>query len=301
MTIKWTAFPAAVAAVAGDQIVGLQGGTTNFRFLAESWLFAADNLSDVASAQTSFNNISPLTTKGDIIYYDGTNNVRIPVGTLNQLLTVKASNVVGWINNPSPTFLQVQDQAATYVIAGGTPNAITLTLSPAIAAYSDGQYVSFRAANNNSGATTIATNGLSAVPLVTNGNVALVGGEILIHGDYMAVYNSNYSAYVLINSSLDTDITANQIQNLQFSYATDTGVANAYVIALVPVYSSYLDGAMFVFKAAHTNTGASTLDVGGGAVAIVKNPNSALTGGEIVANGQYIVTYNATITSFVLH
>jgi hypothetical protein len=300
MTIKWTAFPPAVIATASDTIMGLQGNTANFRFLANSWLFTANNLSDVASPTASFDNISPLTTTGDIIYFDGTNNVRLAIGATNKLLSV-VGGIPAWVTNPSPTFLQVQDQAATYAIAAGTANALTLALSPAIGAYADGQYISFKAAANNTGATTIATNGLSAVPLVTNGNAALVGGELLIHGDYMAVYNSSYSAYVLVNSSLDVDITAVQIQNFAFSYAVDTGLANAYVIALTPTVSGYTDGQTFLFKAVHANTGATTLDAGGGAVAIVTNANAALTGGEILANGQYIVTYNSSFTAFVLH
>lgn len=99
MTIQWTGFPASVAATASDVLVGLAGGTTNARFNANSFLFKANNLSDVANKTTSFNNVSPLTTKGDLIWYNG-GNVRLAVGTTNQILSVGASSVLTWINNP---------------------------------------------------------------------------------------------------------------------------------------------------------------------------------------------------------
>lgn len=101
MSIAWSAFPPAVDATASDILVGLAGGTVNGRFNATSWLFVANNLSDITNAQAAFDNISPLTTKGDLIWFDGTNNARKAIGTLGQFLTVGASNTLAWINNPS--------------------------------------------------------------------------------------------------------------------------------------------------------------------------------------------------------
>lgn len=47
---------------------------------------AANNLSDVANATTSFNNISPVTTRGDLIKRGATNNERLALGAANTLL-----------------------------------------------------------------------------------------------------------------------------------------------------------------------------------------------------------------------
>jgi hypothetical protein len=101
MTIKWTGFPAPAAVTASDVLVGLAAGAANARFLASSLLLKANNLSDVASKVTAFNNVSPTTTKGDIIWNDGTNNVRLAIGSLNQVLIVGASNTVTWAANPA--------------------------------------------------------------------------------------------------------------------------------------------------------------------------------------------------------
>ena len=99
MTIKWTEFPASVTAGASDIIVGLAGGTTNARFNANSWLFVANNLSDVASKTTSFDNISPLTTTGDLLLFGGGHNARLPIGTNDYILSV-SGGTAAWVANP---------------------------------------------------------------------------------------------------------------------------------------------------------------------------------------------------------
>lgn len=87
---------------------------------------------------TAFNTLSPLTTKGDLIGFNGTDNIRVGVGSSGQVLTADSSQVAGWkwgtgINlilptqqkftasstytvpsNPSPTYAKV-----TIVGAGG--------------------------------------------------------------------------------------------------------------------------------------------------------------------------------------
>ena len=78
-------------------------GTDPIEFSAliqpSSFLMKVNNLSDVASTSTAFNNISPLTTKGDLIYYDGATNTRLAIGSNGYLMTV-ASGIPAWIPNP---------------------------------------------------------------------------------------------------------------------------------------------------------------------------------------------------------
>lgn len=69
---------------------------TQFTFAPTSFLLKANNLSDVANKTTSFNNVSPLTTKGDLIGFDSTNNVRLAVGGTNgQILQVNSAAATG--------------------------------------------------------------------------------------------------------------------------------------------------------------------------------------------------------------
>lgn len=61
-----------------------------------TYLVKTNNLSDVSSPSTSFANISPLTTAGDIIYENNTPApARLPIGTAGQVLTV-VSGLPAW-------------------------------------------------------------------------------------------------------------------------------------------------------------------------------------------------------------
>ena len=82
-----------------------------------------------------------------------------------------------------------------------------------------------------------------------------------------------------------------------------TGSASAYVLALATTSVAALsDGMKFSFRANHTNTGASTLNVNSiGAVAIVRGTSTALVAGDIVSGAIYTVTYVLGSTHFRLH
>lgn len=69
-----------------------------------SYLLAANNLSDVNSKSTSFNNINPMTTTGDLIYESATNVAsRLSIGTNGQVLTV-SGGIPSWqVSGTSPT------------------------------------------------------------------------------------------------------------------------------------------------------------------------------------------------------
>lgn len=66
-----------------------------FTFSPTSFLLKSANLSDVASVTDSFNNISPITTKGDLISNDGTNDVRLGVGGNGTLLQANSATATG--------------------------------------------------------------------------------------------------------------------------------------------------------------------------------------------------------------
>lgn len=74
----------------------------------------------------------------------------------------------------------------------------------------------------------------------------------------------------------------------------DSGTANTYSVT-VPWTVTLTAGLELTIKAAHTNTGASTLAVNGGtAKAVTKTGTTALAGGEINANQIIIVIYDGT-------
>lgn len=109
---------ASVAAIGTDPILFSQ-----FTFSATAVLLKANNLSDVASTSSAFNNISPLTTKGDLIGYS-TSNIRVAVGGSDgQILQVKAAATAGfdWSTATYPvttTANQLLYSSATNTVTG---------------------------------------------------------------------------------------------------------------------------------------------------------------------------------------
>jgi hypothetical protein len=84
------------------------------------------------------------------------------------------------------------------------------------------------------------------------------------------------------------------IQQQHYTYANDTGAANAYAVTLTPAPTLQV-GSVVVFKAVNANTGASTLAVNGGtAIAIKKNATVALASGDIAAGQIITVIYDGT-------
>lgn len=82
---------------------------------------------------------------------------------------------------------------------------------------------------------------------------------------------------------------------------TAGGTANALTVTASSAFSTVANGRIVSFRAASDNTGAATLNVNSiGAKAIVKmtaDGESALAGGEIQADGIYIVQYSAALAS----
>lgn len=85
---------------------------------------------------------------------------------------------------------QVQSRATAYAVGAGSANAQTLTLSPAITAYAAGQSFNFTAGATNTGATTLAVNGLTAKSIKKlDGATALTAGDIVSGGTYRVTYD----------------------------------------------------------------------------------------------------------------
>lgn len=84
------------------------------------------------------------------------------------------------------------------------------------------------------------------------------------------------------------------------NYALDTGAANAYVVALDPAITAYVNGTTVRFRAVNANTGASTLNAGGGAVALVNDVGGALVSGDLPAGCIVTATYDSALNKFLV-
>lgn len=93
------------------------------------YLLKANNLSDVASASASFNNLSPMTTAGDIIYENATpSGARLGIGSTGNVLTVIAG-LPSW----APPATSGTVTSVSVVSANGLAGTVaTSTTTPAI-------------------------------------------------------------------------------------------------------------------------------------------------------------------------
>ncbi|WP_373998833.1 tail fiber domain-containing protein [Bdellovibrio bacteriovorus] len=81
------------------------------------------------TATAAFNALSPTTTKGDLIVNDGTNDVRLPVGTNGQVLSANSAQASGlqWITPTNGTVTNVTGTAPIVVSSGSTTPAISIS------------------------------------------------------------------------------------------------------------------------------------------------------------------------------
>lgn len=100
------------------------------------------------------------------------------LGTLDMGSHKVSSVLSGTAKTDAPNIGQVQDNSTQYAVAGGSPNALTLTLSPALTAYVNGQRINFNALSTNTGAATITVNGLSALTMTRVDGSPMQAGDI---------------------------------------------------------------------------------------------------------------------------
>ncbi|MFZ6724719.1 gp53-like domain-containing protein [Undibacterium sp. MH2W] len=95
----------------------------------------------------------------------------------------------------------IQAGSMSYSVDTGAQNAYAVTYAPAIAAVTPGLLIFFRAANANTGPSTIAINGLQPIALVGAAHLPLAGNEIVANSECMAIYNESISSFVLLEAS----------------------------------------------------------------------------------------------------
>lgn len=115
------------------------------------------------------------------------------------LLGDAAEATVGTVNlTDLPNIEDIQNQQGIYLAAGGSVNAFTLTLIPAIAGYVEGQYFAFKANAAITGAPTLNVNSKGAGAITWPNGDVLVTGDILIN-QHVTVRRTA-SAFVMLGS-----------------------------------------------------------------------------------------------------
>lgn len=115
--------------------------------------------------------------------------------------------------------------------------------------------------------------------------------------DSTLIYEQDHVGQDIADIDTQTEglLTIANVQNSVGTFATTGGSSNAYTLTLSQAISSYQTGQFLKFKANHTNTGASTINVSNvGVVALQSNLGTDLVAGDIVADGVYSIIYDGT-------
>lgn len=134
-----------------------------------------------------------------------------------------------------PNAFDLQQNAFNFAVAGGTANALTVTLSPAPAAYNQPLAFWVKATATNTGATTINVNslGLKNIYKVSGGSIsALTAGDIVNGGLYLLIYDSTqFQLFGLQTTGL--------VSVSQGDLNTSTGTFSAATGGLTVIAASY--------------------------------------------------------------
>lgn len=152
-------------------------------------LAVANNLSDVADPAAAFNNISPLTTKGDLLVRTASDNARLPAGPDNQVLTTDSSAPEGvkWALQAFVfPFIEVTSTSQAMAINTGyiANNAALVTATlPAVSAVGDLVWI----VGKGAGGWQIAQNAGQTIHFGNQNTTAGAGGHLDSANQYDAI------------------------------------------------------------------------------------------------------------------
>jgi hypothetical protein len=148
-----------------------------------------------ANAIPTFTNLSPLTTKGDVIGFDGNINVRVPVGTDGYVLTANAaaSSGLSWsaAGSALPAFIEIP-----FNYGDASPKPLTIVPANKMVLMSS---IVIKTALNGVGATLqIGSTGTPGDVMPTTDNAPSVQSNWTNNPD--TVYGSDTQIYLTINN-----------------------------------------------------------------------------------------------------
>lgn len=286
-------------------------GLTNFLAVAKGGTGAT-------TKTVGFDNLSPLTTKGDLIAFNGSNNIRIGVGADGQFLAAASGQASGlqWVNANAHTHVvgditglqefiedtigaSILDTSSIDFSYNDTSGRITADVLPAgvnhnaLSNYVANEHINHTsvsiATSNTSGlqggGTIAATRNLAIDWLsLTAGSGAMQGDDLL--GCYDASDAAHRSRkYEEINRVV-------WITSVGGSANAITGTAN-------PVVTAYRTGTLYLFTATTNNTTSVTVNWSGVGAANVKKNGQDPTADEILSGRTYGLMYDGTNMNMV--
>jgi hypothetical protein len=198
---------AIIAVSLPTSVVGVDGSFTDGNRLTSTNLIPGNNyiqqtdLQVIGDTLTSISSNLILTGTNDVRAVTNGNVILSPGGyvSIDGALWPTSGAAAGkapvFVNSTQLVFDYVANATAlqdnTYIYADdtGTTNTFEIALNPPLASYVEGQTVYFKAANPNTGASTLNVNGLGAVALYKNYNAQLANADILAGQIVQATYD----------------------------------------------------------------------------------------------------------------
>lgn len=188
-TSPWNSLPyyaGNVAAVtATSPIISSGGDTPN---ISLGTVPIADGGTGQVTNTLAFNALSPLTTTGDIIYFNGTNNVRLPIGTSSQVLSV-AAGIPSWASAGGSGITQLTGDVTAGPGSGSQAATVAAIQGTTVSGTTGTTDVVFSASPTLTGtalATNLTMSGTILAPLVEGlasaGTLTLQGGTAATAG-----------------------------------------------------------------------------------------------------------------------
>jgi microcystin-dependent protein len=229
-----------------------------------------------------------------------------------------------------PTRRKLHEDRASYATDTGSANAHAVALDSVVTSYEEGLTVRFKAANANTGATTLRINGLAEVAIKKAIDDDLVANDIVVGQIVEVTFDGTFfqmtspdgnlvggasaaatSAAAAAASATEAggyadaaeasaDEAASIVSANLYRFCGEAGgTGNAITLTPNPAFASLsaMEGARLSFIASANNSGAVTVNVSGlGAISLKKSDGStALTTGDIVDGTIYTIVYDGTI------
>lgn len=140
---------------------------------------------------TGVNNGASTITVGGNVTFSGGFTTTLTVGANTSVTLPSAGTITNTIN--------VLNNSMSYAVDAGAADAYSVTLSPAAASYVAGMQVIMKAANANTGPSTINVNGLGVQNIKLASAADPAANDILANGVYILIYDG--TNFQLINPS----------------------------------------------------------------------------------------------------
>lgn len=238
-------------------------GSGNFSL--PSAAFVAGTTATAATVNANFSDIATALTARVTRNGSGSMSGNLAMGT-NRVTGMGS----GTARTDAASVAQVQDSAPLWGgTAGGTADALTLTITPAIAAYAAGQVFRFISASANTGAATMAVSGLSAKNIRKGtGSTALDADDIPSSAMIEIAYDG--TQFILLNVSR-TEVQARAAIAAAPLPATASGVGQFASLTassgdplVLPADGSWVYFALSTIAATGAVTGSSSSRANGG-------------------------------------